>query len=84
MNEPDYTKIISLLDSASGILAANAGNLNPADLRIRCLVNITGKEAHRALLETAAATGSRTGVAKSHPGWAAGIIKTPAPVQTGQ
>ena len=59
MDAPDYDKLLGLLDSAKLTLAANAGRLSPADLRIRCLINITAKEAQRALLEMGAS--SRTG-----------------------
>ena len=62
MNESAYSKIITLLDAAKSVFAANAGDLSPADLRIRCLVNITGKEAQRALLEIGA-----TGVVPREP-----------------
>lgn len=51
MNAPDYRTLLALLDSAKQLLTRNAGDLSPADLRIRCLVNITGKETQRALLE---------------------------------
>lgn len=54
MKQPAYSQLIVLLDQAGRLLANNAGDLNPADLRIRALVSITGKEAARALLESAA------------------------------
>lgn len=47
----EYEKILVLLSSLSRVLDANQGQLNPADIRMRCLVNITAKEAKRALLE---------------------------------
>lgn len=59
MDAPAYDKLLGLLDSAQLTLASNAGNLSPADLRIRCLVNITAKEAQRALLETGASSRAR-------------------------
>ena len=52
MDAPAYDKLLGLLDAVQLTLASNAGNLTSADLRIRCLVNITAKEAQRALLET--------------------------------
>jgi len=51
MIAPEYEKILSALATISQALDANQGQLNPADIRIRCLVNITAKEAKRALLE---------------------------------
>jgi hypothetical protein len=51
MNAPDYRTLLTQLESAKLILTNNAGDLNPADLRIRCLLNITANEAQRALLE---------------------------------
>ena len=51
MNVPDYRMLLTLVDAAKLLLAINAGALSPADLRIRSLLNITGQEAQRALLE---------------------------------
>lgn len=51
MNATEYEKILSALLTVSRVLEANQGNLNPADIRIRCLVNITAKEATRAMQE---------------------------------
>jgi hypothetical protein len=51
MTAIEYEKILPLLASVSQVLDANQGGLNPADIRIRCLVNITAKEVKRALLE---------------------------------
>ena len=52
MNATDYEKILSGLTVLSRVLDANRGQLTPADIRIRCLVNITAKETKRALRET--------------------------------
>lgn len=54
----DYEKILVALAAASHVLS-NQGELSPADLRIRCLVNITAKEAKRALLEANVGARSR-------------------------
>lgn len=51
MKSTDYQTLLALLDSAKLLLTKNAGELSAADLRIGCLVNITGAEARRALLE---------------------------------
>lgn len=51
MDTPAYNKLLELLDSAKLILASHAGNLSSADLRIRCLLNISADETRRALLE---------------------------------
>lgn len=48
----EYEKILSALPSAAHVLTANQGELNPADIRIRCLVNIATKESKRAMLES--------------------------------
>jgi hypothetical protein len=54
MDTAAYEKLLEILASAKLILAANAGSLSPADLRVRCLVNIATKEAQRSLLEVLA------------------------------
>lgn len=55
MSCTEYEKLLSALASASRVLEANQGELNAADIRMRCLVNITEKEARRALREEARA-----------------------------
>lgn len=52
MDAPAYDKLLGLLNSAKRTFTANADNLSPTDLRIRCLVNITAKEIERTLWET--------------------------------
>ena len=51
MMADDYEKILAALAAASQVLQSNQRELNAADMRIRCLVNITTKEAKRAMLE---------------------------------
>ena len=75
MDAPAYDKLLGLLASAKLTLASNAGDLTPADLRIRCLVNITAKEAQRALLETSA--NSRVRPSNNAAGSAAGETADP-------
>lgn len=75
MSETEYSKIIALLDAAKNLFARNAGNLDPADLRIRCLVNITSQEAQRALLESARVAGHPTATSPL----AASIPPVPSP-----
>lgn len=60
MDAPAYDKLLETLDSAKLILASHVGNLSSADLRIRCLLNITTDEARRALRETRVASRART------------------------
>jgi hypothetical protein len=55
MNENAYTTLLRLMDSARKVLATNNGTFNAADLRIRCLVDITEKELQRALWAASAA-----------------------------
>jgi len=50
----EYEKILNSLAAASGVLRSGQGTFTAADIRIRCLVNITIKEARRALLEIGA------------------------------
>lgn len=47
----EYEKLLSALRTVSRVLDANQGQLNAADIRIRCLINIAAKEAKRAVLE---------------------------------
>jgi hypothetical protein len=54
MSSDEYEKILTALTEASRVLQTNQGELSAADMRIRSLVNITTKEAKRALLETSA------------------------------
>lgn len=49
-----YSRLLELLGSAQLALDANAGELNSADLRIRCLLNVAIKESQRAQRDAAA------------------------------
>lgn len=52
MTEGDYTELVAALSTAAGLLSTQRGERNAADLRIRSLVIMAGKEAKRSLLET--------------------------------
>jgi hypothetical protein len=52
MISTEYERIISALTTAERVLASHQGELSPADIRIRSLINITTKETKRALFET--------------------------------
>jgi hypothetical protein len=49
MTEPEYHKILENLEAVSRTLAANQGELDDSDLRIRALVSIATTETERKL-----------------------------------
>jgi hypothetical protein len=82
MNENAYTSLLRLMDSARKVLATHAGTFNAADLRIRCLVDITEKELQRALWATIAAKRSVTpfdASARARGQNSNGLVPSPTP-----